>query len=231
MHSGIRSLLAVAAGLALTCSLANAQLLLSGYTKGSFVDLAEPNTTVTNAGDGSWATFETGIPVTGSTTSRIHFANDTFTDVAAGGVIQVGLFEIRNGMTEIGSGAHNALFDLGLQITSPHWQEIALTQIAFSIDHTPNLPGAVPDTFSASFMQPSAVKVGDYLVQFQVNFDPLEFQVPENTVTQRGDISVTFTPVPEPSTYAAFGAALLVGLVAFRRFRGAKSPAGLPAAA
>lgn len=230
MHCRIRSLFAAALGLALMGSLAHAQLLLSGHTTGSFTDLAEPNTTVSNSGDGSWASFKTGVPVEGSTQSVIEFNNETFTDVGSGEPIQVGLFNITNGMTEIGSGAHTAAFDLGLQLTSPTMQAVALTQITFSIDHTPNLPGSVPDTFSASFTQPNAIKIGDYLVQFHVNFDPAEFQVGENTTTQRGDVTVTFTPVPEPSTYAAWGAALLVGLVAYRRFRG-RTLSSLPAAA
>ncbi|ACB76543.1 choice-of-anchor K domain-containing protein [Opitutus terrae] len=230
MHSRIRSMFAAALGLALTCSLAHAQLLLSGYTTGSFVDLSEPNTTVSNAGDGSWATFHTGIAATGSTQSKIEFSNTTFTDVASGDPIQVGLFEITNGMTLIGSGAPTAQFNLGLELTSPVMQSVALTQITFHVDHTPNLPGAIPDTFSASFTQPTAMKIGDYLVQFHVNFDPAEFQVAENTMVQRGDITVSFTPVPEPATYAAWGAALLVGLVGYRRLR-ARSAASLPAAA
>ncbi|HYD85173.1 MAG TPA: PEP-CTERM sorting domain-containing protein, partial [Opitutus sp.] len=37
--------------------------------------------------------------------------------------------------------------------------------------------------------------------------------------------------VPEPSTYAAWGAALLVGFVAYRRFRAGKNVEALPAAA
>ena len=75
MQFGIRSLSALALGLALTCTVANAQLLLSGHTTGSFDDLAEANTTVMNSADGSWATFETGIPVMGSTESKIEFTN------------------------------------------------------------------------------------------------------------------------------------------------------------
>lgn len=230
MHSRIRLVFAAALALALTCSMAHAQLLLSGHTTGSFVDLGEPNTTVSNAGDGSWATFATGVPVEGSVQSQIEFANDTFTNVASGQPIQVGLFSITNGMTEIGSGAQTAAFNLGLQLTSPSMQAVALTQIMFHIDHTPNLPGAIPDTFAVSFDQPGAMTIGNYLVQFNVNFDPMEFLVAENSTVQRGDVTVTFTPVPEPSTYAAWGAALLVGFVAVRRFRGAKA-ASLPAAA
>ncbi len=231
MHTRISSLLATAFGLALTFSAANAQLLLSGHTTGSFVDLAEANTTVENAPDGSSAKFSTGIPWTDSSQSIISFTNATFSDVGSGEFIQAGLFEITNGMTLLGSGAPTAQFNLGLQLTAPEWQAIALSTITFHIDHTPNGAGGIPDTFSVSFDQPAAVKVGDYLVQFHVNFEPTHFQIAENATVQRGDVTVTFTPVPEPSTYAAFGAALLVGFVAYRRIRGVKTLPNVPAAA
>jgi hypothetical protein len=231
MHTRISSLIAAASGLALACSVANAQLMLSGHTTGSFVDLAEANTTVNNAPDGSWATFATGVPISGSTQSSIEFTNDTFTDVVSGEPIQVGLFTITNGRTVGGSGAHTAQFNLGLELTSPEWQNVALAAMTFHIDHTENVNSLIPDTFSVSFDQPSSMYIGNYLVQFHVNFDPMEFQVGEGSAVTRGDITVTFTPVPEPSTYAAWGAALLVGFVAYRRFRGGKNVEALPAAA
>ena len=220
MHLRIRSLFALALGLALTCSVSQAQLLLSGHTIGSFDDLAEANTTVSNAPDGSWATFHTGIPVMGSTQSKIEFTNVTFNNVGSGEPIQVGLFNITNGMTAVGSGAPTAKFNIGLQLNSPVSETVAISSILFHIDHTPNLPGAIPDTFSVSFSQPDPIKIQNTLVQFHINVDPLDFQVAENATVQKGDITVSFTPVPEPATYAAWGAALLVGFIALRRIRG-----------
>jgi hypothetical protein len=231
MHLGIRSISALALGLALTCTVSHAQLLLSGHTTGTFDDLAEANTTVSNAPDGSWATFHTGIPVMGSTQSKIEFTNVTFNNVGSGEPIQVGLFNITNGMTAIGSGAPTARFNVGLQLTSPVWQTVAISTVLFHIDHTPNLPGAIPDTFSVSFSQPDPIKVKNTLVQFHINVEPLDFQVAENATVQKGDITVSFTPVPEPATYAAWGAALLVGFVAFRRFRGQGDDTGVAAVA
>ena len=232
MQFGIRSLSALALGLALTCTVANAQLLLSGHTTGSFDDLAEANTTVENSADGSWATFQTGIPVMGSTQSKIEFTNVDFNDVASGEPIQVGLFNITNGMTQIGSGAPIARFNVGLVLTSPEWQTVAISTINFHIDHTVNLPNTgIPDTFAVSFAQPAPLMIQDFLVQFHVNVDPLEFQIAENATIQKGDITVTFTPVPEPSTYAAWGAALLVGFVAYRRVRSGQANSALPVAA
>ena len=231
MHLSIRSLSAMALGLALTCTVANAQLLLSGHTTGSFDDLAEANTTVSNSVDGSWAKFATGIPVMGSTQSKIEFTNVDFNDVGSGEPIQVGLFTITNGMTAIGSGAPIARFNVGLELTSPVWQTVAISTINFHIDHTVNPPagGGIPDTFAVSFNQPSPLKVQNTLVQFHVNVSPLEFQVAENATIQKGDITVSFTPVPEPATYAAWGAALLVGFVAYRRVRGGEALASVPA--
>ncbi|ACB77622.1 choice-of-anchor K domain-containing protein [Opitutus terrae] len=224
MLNRIRATSALALGLVLTAAAANAQLLLSGHTTGSFQDLSEANTTVTNAGDGSSATFQTGIATTGSTQSRIEFQNATFSDVGSGEPIQVGLFNITNGVTELGSGAPTAQFNLGLELNSPEMQQLVLSTITFHIDHTPNRPGAVPDTFAVTFNQPAPVKIQNTLVQFHVNVDPSEFPIAENGTIQKGDITVTFTPVPEPSTYAACGAALLVGLIGYRRFRATRSP-------
>jgi len=232
MQFGIRSLSALALGLALTCTVANAQLLLSGYTTGSFDDLAEANTTVTNAADGSSASYKTGIPVSGSTQSMIEFANVNFANVGYGDPIQVGLFTITNGMTQIGSGAPVARFNVGLQLTSPEMQTVAISTINFHIDHTVNLPGSrIPDVFAVSFAQPAPITVANFLVQFHVNVDPQIFRVDEDETIQKGDITVTFTPVPEPSTYAAWGAALLVGFVAYRRVRGGQDQAVAPVAA
>lgn len=229
MHMRIRSLLAPVFGLALTCSLANAQLLLSGYTTGSFTDLSEAHTTVTNAPDGSSASFSTGVAATGSTQSIIAFSNATFTDVGFGDPIQVGVFSITNGKTLIGTGAHTALFNLGLTLTSPITDSVAVSTVTFNIDHTVNgVNGSVPDIFSVSFAQPPPTQVGNFLVQFHLNVVPLDFPVAENSTVEKGDITVTFTPVPEPATYAMWGAALLLGLVAYRRIRGSKSLAELP---
>lgn len=231
MHIRIRSIIAAVSGLALAASLAHAQLLLSGYTKGSFQVLGEANTSVSNAPDGSWAHFETGIAATGSTKSMIDFTNDTFSNVSSGDPIQVGLFEIHNGRTLIGSGAPTAKFDLSLYLTNPTYGDVPVSTLTFEIDHTVNTAGGVPDTFTVMFDQPAPIMIDNYLVQFHVHFDPAEFQVSEDSTVQRGDVYVTFTPVPEASTFAIGGAFLLIGLVGYRRFRSHRSEPTLPAAA
>jgi hypothetical protein len=206
-------------GLALTIVSAPAQLLLSGHTTGSFEDLAEANTSVVNAPDGSSASFHTGVAVSGSTQSMIEFTNVNFANVGSGDPIQIGLFKITNGMTVIGSGAPTAKFNVGVELISPEMRSLALSTITFHIDHTPNIPSAVPDVFSVSFGQPSPIVVAGTLVKFHVNVEPASFQIAENASVTKGDITVTFTPVPEPATYAAGASLLLVGLAGYRRFR------------
>ncbi|HWA86662.1 MAG TPA: choice-of-anchor K domain-containing protein [Opitutus sp.] len=227
----IRSIIATASGLALAVSLAHAQLMLSGHTKGAFEDLGEANTSVTNAPDGSSAHFATGIPATGSTQSMIDFTNTDFSNVVSGDPIQVGLFTIHNGRTLIGSGAPEAKFDLGLYLTSPAVGDLSVTTLNFSIDHTVNTGAGVPDVFSVTWNSPAPVTIDNYLVQFHVHFDPADFQVPEDSSVQRGDVYVTFTPIPETSAFAIGGAFLLLGLVGYRRFRHHRNGPGLPAAA
>lgn len=219
----------------MTCSVAHAQLTLSGSTTGWFTDFGQPNTTVTNAPDGSSALFATGIPYGSSTQSMIKFDAQSFTDVSSGEPIHVGLFTITNGVTLLGSAASQAEFNLGLKLTSPTSENLALTAFTFNIDNTPNqgtggAGGVVPDQFGVSFSQPAPMWIDNTLVKFTVVYDPMTTTVPEGSSVVRGDVYVTFTPVPEPSTYAIGGALLLVGLVAYRRFRRTPSDA-LPLAA
>ncbi|QYM80334.1 choice-of-anchor K domain-containing protein [Horticoccus luteus] len=221
MNTRLRFILPAAAlGLALTCA-ANAQLMLSGHTTGSFDDLSQANTTVTNAGDGSFAVYKTGIPANGSFQSSIVFNNATFSNVSSGDAIQVGLFTITNGIAKIGSSAHSAVFHLGLDLTSPSAQSLALSDFAFTLNHTPNLPDYtnVPDAYSISFTPPPSTTIDGYKVWFDVVVSPSSFNLGEEASQVTGAVYVHFTPVPEPSTYALCGAALLGGLVIYRRFR------------
>lgn len=234
MHLGFRAFSALAMA-AVSPPLAQAQLHLSGRTTGFFDDLGEPNTTIVNAADHSSASFATGVPIPGSTQSKIMFENATFSNVASGDPIQTGLFTITNGMTQIGSGAPTAQFNLGLELTSPAGETVVLNNIKFHIDHTPNLPGSIPDSFSVSFDQPAPVKLQNTLVQFHVMVTPLDFLVPENATVEKGDITVSFspifTPVPEPATYALAGSVLLLAAVGYRRLRPGRLRPAIPAIA
>jgi hypothetical protein len=232
MHTGIRSLIAAAFGVALTGSLAHAQLSLSGHTTGWFDDPGLPNTFVVNGAGGSSASFTTGIPYAPNTIpTSLKFTNSVFANVHSGDTIQLGIFTIHNGSDLLGSDASNANFHFGLQLTAPTMQTINLGPINFTIDNTPNGPGGVPDTFLASFVQPPMQLIDNHKVWFHINFSPVALIIPENTTLVKGDVTVTFQPVPEPSTYALWGAGLLVGFVAFRRFRSARTLPSLSAAA
>ncbi|QYM80776.1 choice-of-anchor K domain-containing protein [Horticoccus luteus] len=203
--------------------------MLSGHTTGSFTDLSEANTTVTNAGDGSFAVFKTGVPAPGSFQSSIVFTNATFTNVTSGDPIQVGLFTITNGTTLIGSGAHYATFNLGLELGSPSLATLMLSQFNFTIDHTVNSPGLVPDQFAVSFTPPAPVLFAGYDVNFSILMDSATFDLAEGASVVKGAVYVSFSPVPEPSTYAICGAALLGGLVLYRRLRSNRPARGLAA--
>jgi hypothetical protein len=207
--------------LLLFASDASAQLLLSGRTTGSFANLAQPNTTVNNASDGSFAVFKTGIPAPGSFKSSIVFSNETFTNVSSGDAIQVGLFVITNGITKLGTGAPTAVFNLGLELTSPEAQSLVLSQFTFTITHTPNLPDYtnVPDSYAVTFTVPPSTTVAGRHVWFDVVVDPAEFSLSEGSSTVKGALYVHFSPVPEPAIYGAAAGVLLGGLICWRRRR------------
>lgn len=231
MQNTLRLLFALSLAALVVAPAAHAQLMLTGHTTGWFENLGSPNTTVVNAPNGESASFHTGIPVSGSTQSSIQFANVNFANVQSGEPIQVGLFNITNGMTQIGSGQQTAVFNLGLELTGPENLSLAIGQINFHIDHTPNLSALIPDMFAISFKQPPPMLIQNTLVQFHINVDPKEFPLAENDTVRKGDITATFTPVPEPSTYALGGTVLLMGIIGYRRFRGRSAVSQLPASA
>jgi hypothetical protein len=228
MNKRLLSLIPTAAmGLALLAPSARADLTLSGNSTGSFDDLSQPNTIVTNAADGSSALWVSGIPTPPSMEpTMIQFSSQTFTDVTSGQPIDVGLFTIHNGIDNAGSTAATAIFNLGLNITSPAFGPLALSTFTFAIDNTLNGPTMVPDQFGVTFDQPAPVVIDGNLVKFNIVFAPPTTTVPEGASVTRGDIFVTFTPVPEPSTYALWGVLLVGGLIAYRRLGMSKGIAG-----
>lgn len=210
----------VALAAALLSSVAHAQLLLSGRVTGNFTDTPGPHDTIYNAPDGSSAWFKSGIPEhsTDKQTS-IEFSQKLFTDIGPG-LVADNLFKITNGRTLLHSTATAAHFDLKLELTAPEMQNHLLTSIPFTIENTPNGPDphSVDDLYTISSGPIAPFKVGDYLVQFKFTA-PDSFTIHENQSLDVGRLDVTFTPVPEPSTYAAAGAALMIGLIGFRTLR------------
>lgn len=227
MHttSRYRTLIALTAGL-LLIPLAHAQLLLTGNITGAFTDTPGPNDTINNAPDGSAASFWSGIPEgPADLQTSIEFAQQSFTNIGPG-LVASDIFNVTNGRTLLLSTATAAHFDLHLELTAPEAHNRLLTSIPFTILNTPNGPGSVDDVYWISSSPIAPFQVDDYLVQFEF-VAPASFSLDENTSAPVGELWVSFTPVPEPSTYAAFGAVLLVGIIGYRsiRRRSAATPA------
>jgi PEP-CTERM putative exosortase interaction domain len=203
---------------ALLVSAAHAQLFLSGYLTGSFTDTPGTHDTIYNAPDGSQAWIRSGVPETGADLqTAIEFNQKNFTNIS-GGLVADDIFRVTNGRTLLGTTATDAHFDLWLNLTSPDAHSSLLTPITFTIENTPNGEGNIDDVYGITASPIAPFDYAGYRVQFSF-VAPATFELAENDSTYVGELYVTFTPVPEPSTYAAIGAALLVGAIAVRRFR------------
>lgn len=201
----------------LTGPLAHAQLLLSGNLTGEVTDTAGPNDTIYNASDGSSAWIKSGIPETSADKqTAIEFSQKNFTDIGPG-LVADDIFKVTNGRTLLHSTATDAHFNLTLALTSPE-SHSSLLSIPFTIENTPNGDGNVDDVYGITAGPIAPFMIDSYKVEFTF-VAPDSFILPENNSTYVGKLYVNFTPVPEPSTYAAAGAAFLMGLVGFRAFR------------
>jgi len=213
--------LILAAGIAVAslAGMARADLLLSGTTAGFFQPTANPNTVITNSGDGSFASFRTGVPVDGSFKSGVVFTGHDFTNVGSGDTFSLGMLTYYNGITKIGTSSASALLDFSLNLTDPSTGLVNLTTITFGVDATINTPpNLVPDVFTASFTQPADVMIGDQRVRFHINGLPTSTDLAENHSIDLGSVTVTYlSPVPEPAVYGLTGAAGLLALAAYRR--------------
>jgi PEP-CTERM motif-containing protein len=221
MNKRLSLIVGSAIGLALAASAAHA-LTLSGSTAGSFQGVSSGYTVVTNTGDGSFASFRTGLPVgVGSFKSGIEFNADSFANISNGDTFALGVITYYNGVTRIGTSSADALFDFRINLDSPEPTSILLTTVKFGIDATVNTPeNTNPDIFTASFTQPAPVLIGGQWVKFTINELPPSLQVKENSVVEVANVTVTFlNPVPEPATYGLIGALGLMGLAGYRRFR------------
>jgi hypothetical protein len=196
-------------------------LTLTGSTGGFFQGVSSGNTTVTNAPDGSFASFRTGVPVSGSFKSGVEVAGSSFTNVSSGDTFALGVIKYYNGIPKIGTSSADALYDFYINIDSPTNNTFLLTTIKFGIDATiNNADNKNPDLFTSSFTQPAPVLIDGTWVKFTINDLPASTQVKENTIVTLADVTVTFlNPVPEPATYGLMGALGLMGLAGYRRFR------------
>ena len=214
------SLLGLALGAALLATPAHAQLSLTGNLTGKFTDVPGPNTTIVNGPGGSFASFKSGIPEhSWDLQTAVTFTQKNFVNVT-GGLVADNIFTITNGRTLLHSTATAAHFDLWLNLIAPVTHSSLLTPVAFTITNTPNGPDphSVDDSYTISASPIAPLKINNQWVQFTFSAPP-SISIHEDHSATVGSLWVTFTPVPEPSTYAAMGAALLVGLVLVRRFR------------
>lgn len=210
-------------GLALYGSAATAALVLTGNTAGEFQGVSSGDTVITNAPDGTSASFRTGVPVGGSFQSGVAFSGQNFAGINDGDVFSLGMFTYYNGITQIGTSSANAMFDFIINLNNPVVSSFVLTTVQFGIDATVNNElNKNPDQFTASFTQPAPVLIDGTWVSFVINGLPDVSLVAENTMVKLADVTVHFhsmSPVPEPSTYGLLGAISLLGLAGYRRYR------------
>ncbi len=234
MHSFLKPLLAASAvAFATVLPTAHAQLLLSGTSHGAFVD---PGLTYTSVSNGpAVSLFESGVAYRpfapyNDTTTSITYTGGAFTDVGAGDQLDLGSIEIRNGVTLLGTTASWAAMDLYLNLPEHGVLDFKLTTLLFSIDNTANAGGTanIPDLFLVGHAAVNPLVLGGSAVNFDLQLSQPEFSMGSGASIAEGSLAdlslyATFdmTPVPEPSTYALWAAALLTGFVALRRFRAA----------
>jgi hypothetical protein len=220
-----RVLLPVLALAAITS--AHAQLSLTGSTHGVFTPPVVPFTTVVNGPVIS--TFASGIPSTPHEfKTSVKFTGSNFAGVQSGDSFSLGTVKITNGVTKLGSTATMATMDLLLNIPAKGVTNFNLTTLSFALDNTSNNGFQnVPDLFFIGNSTPNTLKVANTLVLFNVGYTDWSYNtlpghpIPERKSGTVGLVAdVRFVPVPEPSTYALFGALGLVSVVAYRRFRG-----------
>lgn len=226
MHSktSMLRLAGLALGAALFATVAQAQLMIDGKLTGNFTNALGPNDSMYNAPDGSSAWFKSGLPYTDdSVPTQIAFTQKNFAGVT-GGLVADDIFQITNGRNHGGSTSSSAAFDLWVTLTAPEAYTSLLTPISFMIENTENDPGLINDNYTITSGPIAPFIYAGHQVQFEF-VAPEWITIAENQTASAGALYVSFTPVPEPSTYAAIGAALLVGVIGFRTYRRRQSEA------
>lgn len=231
----VRLTLLLGAALALTGTVAQAQLLLSGSLTGAFQPLNPGDrgfgyTTITNTS--SFTRFSSGQQYQGGGQTFIRLDNKTFANAGDGDILAFEFISIFNSNTLVNTTASYANLDLYMNFSDPDLAPFLLTTLTFDIDNTANVGGgSVPDLFFVSYTPLNSLMIGSSLVSFNLEF-PAGYanfpgvSIPERTGARLGLLSLNvteFTPVPEPASFAGAGVVMLglAGLVRRRR----RSPA------
>jgi hypothetical protein len=188
------------------------------------------HTSITNTPTDSQ--FITGQAADASGPTKLTLLDSSFTNVGSGGVLAQDFLLIHNGYNKIGTTADHATADLMIDLPSLGVMGHYLTTLTVGINNTENLGTGTDDQYFVSFAPaPSHLDVGNMRIWFSLSFPGFDV-APGTAIAERGDgmtglLTVRFTPIPEPSTYALMGASVL-GLVILLRQR-RKSTAQLAA--
>jgi hypothetical protein len=244
-NRSLRLFLAAATGLALTGLIAHAQLI-SGSSQGAFINPLPPTGNVQvfnpssgtfstlsnfytgNASPGSNSTSQTGVTFFGTLFSPLSL---TLNPLAATGPIGVGYFVYSNGNTVIGTTVDTIDFSLKLDFTASGGPLINATPFTIKLDGGAAGPSFVDNQFTISNPGVGSFTLGATTYNYSFSFDTTSVIIPEAGSGLQSsavdNLYITFTAVPEPSTYALSGVLALGGIVALRRFR--RKGATLPA--
>ncbi len=230
MHHISRSLVAGFSLAVFSATAAFAQLTGSVY--GDFNplmpgDRGYDHTTITDSAIDSLFTSGDAADAEGPT--QLRLIDTSFTDVASGGVLAQDFLWLKNGNNFLGTTADHATVDLMLDLPDYGLIGHYLSTIHIGINNTLNEgQGGTPDVyFVTNAPAPASLDVGDMRLWFTLTFPG--FDVPPGTeIIEHGEgltglLTVTFTPIPEPSTYALMGMAVLGVAVVVRRFRAQKT--------
>ena len=201
----------------LTAVAARGGLLLTGNTAGLFQPISNHYATMTNSVDGSNSSFRPGLPVENSFKSGVQFNGSNFQNIGDGDTFSLGLVTYYNGLSRIGTSSGTSSLDFYLNFDDPAVGRIYLATVKFGIDATANTASRLtPDIFTASFLQPRPIWVGDELVKFTINGLPTSTSVAENAWVNLGNVTVTVA-IPEISTYAVLLGMVAMGFATLRR--------------